>query len=308
MRKALLAALAALLIGSTPAVAQTGALDRGTLGFGRFFSNDALGDGRDRWRTGSYAVSLLRGPGWSYELPATFGEILEYRLRSEIIAPANLSAPAAGDRRYVGALSLGMHTHFALAGAEARLGFDVVVTGRQTGVGQLQRRIHRLLGLKSPAPALANQIGNAFHPTISGEIGRSFQLSDRARFRPFIEAQAGVETYLRVGGDLTFGGFGEGALMLRDQVTGQRYAGIAGLDGAGTSFTLGADVAHVSDSAYLPSGGAAVLEDNRARLRAGLHWRGEKSEVFYGLTHLSREFKGQPSAQTVGSLRLRVRF
>jgi hypothetical protein len=308
MRKALLAAFAALLVGPTPVFADTAGFDRGTLGFGRFFSNDALGDGRDRWRTGSYAVSLLRGPGWSYALPSSFGEIVEYRLRSEIISPANLSAPAAGDRRYVGALSVGMHTHFALASAEARVGFDVVATGRQTGVGQLQRRIHRLLGLKSPAPALAGQIGNAFHPTVSAELGQTFRLSDRARLRPFVEAQAGVETYLRVGGDLTFGGFGDGALMLRDQVTGQRYTGIAGHDEAGTSFTLGADVARVSDSAYLPSGGAAVLEENRARLRAGLHWRGEKSEVFYGLTHLSREFKGQPSAQTVGSLRLRVRF
>jgi len=308
MRKALLAAIAALMFGSSTGSAETGNLDRGTLGFGRFFSNDAIGDGRDRWRTGSYAVSLLRGPGWSYALPSRFGEIVEYRLRSEIIAPANLSAPAAGDRRYVGVLSIGMHTHFAMAGAEARVGFDLVATGKQTGVGQLQRRVHRLLDLKAPSAALAGQIGNAVHPTLSAEIGQSFNLSDRTRLRPFIEAQAGVETYVRVGGDLTFGAFGEGALMLRDQVTGQRYTGIRGMEGAGTSFTLGADVARVADSVYLPSGGAAVLEETRGRLRAGLHWRGERSEIFYGVTHLSREFKGQPSAQTVGSLRVRLRF
>ncbi|MFN4170581.1 MAG: lipid A-modifier LpxR family protein [Pseudorhodobacter sp.] len=308
MCKALLAALAAVSVISSPVLAQSGAIDRGTLGFGRFFSNDAIGDGKDRWRTGSYTVSMVRGPGWSYALPSRFGEIVEYRLRSEVIAPANLAAPAATDRRYVGALSLGMHTHFALAGAEARVGFDLVATGRQTGVGQLQRRVHRLLDLKSPAPALAGQIGDALHPTLSAELGQSFRLSERLRIRPFVEAQAGVESYLRVGGDLTFGSFGEGALLLRDQVTGQRFTGIRGTDGAGTSFVLGGDVARVQDSAYLPSGGAAALEGTRSRLRAGLHWRGEKSEVFYGVTRLSREFFGQPAAQTVGSLRLRLRF
>ncbi len=306
MRKALLAVCALVALLSTPLAGH--AEGRGTLGIGRFFNNDAIGDSRDRWRSGSYAVSLLRGPGWSYDLPHRFGEILEFRLRSEIIAPASLSNPGPGDRRYVGALSLGMHTHFALGTAETRLGLDLVATGPQTGIGRLQRAAHRIFGLQSPDPVLANQIGNAVHPTVSAEIGQSFDLGERATLRPFLEAQAGVETYLRAGADVTFGGFGQGALMLRDQVTGQRFAGIGGDDSRGISFVLGGDIAHVQDSAYLPSGGAAVLEPRRSRLRAGLHWRGEKSEVFYGLTRLGREFKGQPAAQTVGSLRLRLRF
>ncbi|MBL4916389.1 lipid A-modifier LpxR family protein [Szabonella alba] len=306
MRKALLAVCAVLAVLASPVSGQTS--ERATLGIGRFFNNDAIGDGRDRWRSGSYAVSLLRGPGWSYALPPRFGEILEFRLRSEIIAPASLTNPAAGDRRYVGVLSLGMHTHFSLGQAEARLGLDLVATGRQTGVGRLQRAAHRVFGLQSPDPVLAGQIGNAVHPTLSAEIGRSFDLGDRARLRPFVEAQAGVETYLRAGADLTFGQFGQGALMLRDQVTGQRYSGIRGDETRGMSVLLGGDIAHIHDSAYLPDGGAAVLEPTRSRLRAGLHWRGEKSEIFYGITRLGREFKGQPTAQTVGSLRLRLRF
>mgnify|MGYP006921787307 CR=1 FL=1 len=33
------------------------------LGFGHFLNNDLLGDGKDRWQTGSYTMSWLRGPG-----------------------------------------------------------------------------------------------------------------------------------------------------------------------------------------------------------------------------------------------------
>ena len=52
---------------------------------------------------------------------------------------------------------------------------------------------------------------------------------------------------------------------------------------------------------------AEYAADSHA-VEAGLRWRGEKSEVFYGVTHLSREFQGQPTGQTVGSLRLKLRF
>lgn len=303
MRKALLAAFVALLTIPTLAPAQ----ERVTLGYGRMFNNDALGDGRDRWRTGSYAISMVRGPEWTGAAPGAFGALLEFRGRMEIIAPANLASPAPVERRYVGALSLGVHSHFQTLGAEARLGLDVVATGPQTGVGRLQTELHRLFGIAAPG-SLANQIGNAFHPTISGELGKSFRIGNNSTIRPFAEAQAGVENYLRIGGDITFGGFGQRSLMLRDQVSGQRYFGIEGDSDPGFSLTMGGDIARVYSSAYLPSGGAAVLRDSRSRLRVGLRWRGEKSELFYGVTHLGREFQGQPTGQTVGSLRLKVRF
>ncbi|WP_082223443.1 lipid A-modifier LpxR family protein [Pseudorhodobacter ferrugineus] len=277
-----------------------------TLGYGRFFNNDALGDGKDRWRTGSYTVSIVRGTDWDGDLPNRFGAVLEYRARSEIIAPANLAAPSPNDRRYVGALSVGVHSYFKRNAVEMRLGADLVAVGPQTGVGALQRKAHKLFGMGGTSD-LSGQLSNHVYPTMSAEMGKTYTLG-AARLRPFAEAQVGVETYVRLGGDLTIGHFGQGALMLRDQVTGQRFTGTRGDAGQGASFTVGGDIARIFDSAYLPDGGSVESIKRRSRLRAGVNWRGEKSEVFYGVTHLGREFDRQPSGQTVGSLRLHIRF
>ena len=304
MRNALLAVFAALFM--TPQLPQIAAAETMTLGYGRFFNNDALGDGKDRWRSGSYAISMIRGQGWDGALPQDIGAFLEYRLRSEVIAPEDLARPAAMDRRYVGAISAGLHTHFARAGAELRLGADLVATGPQTGVGGLQRDLHKLFGMTPPGD-LSNQIPNHVYPTLSAEMARPYRFGT-THIRPYLEAQAGVETYLRLGGDLVFGSFGQGAMMLRDAVTGQRFVAVRGADVPGVSFTLGGDIARVFDSAYLPDGGAAVLRETRVRMRMGMNWRGKKSEVFYGLTYLGREYEGQPSGQTLGSLRLHIRF
>lgn len=303
MFKALLAFLFCATVTAAPAVAQ----DRVTLGYARLFSNDALGDTKDRWRSGSYMVSRLRGPRWDGVLPAAFGEILEFRLRSEIVAPADLIQPDPGDRRYAGILAVGLHSHFAVAKAEASIGAELVFTGPQTHIGAFQREVHEFFSLQTPT-VLGNQIPNRVYPTLRGEIGRTYHLGETIALRPFAEGQAGIETFVRVGGDMVIGGFGNGALLVRDTVTGQRAEGISGTDGAGFSFTLGGDIARVFDSALLPAGGAAVLSDTRSRLRAGMNWQGEKSEVFYGVTLLGKEYDGQSADQLVGSLRLRLRF
>lgn len=312
MPRALIVLLSACFLGATPVALAAqdytppSTQQTVTLGFGRLFTNDALGDGHDRWRTGSYTVSMIRGTGWQGALPDQIGALLEYRVRTEIIAPANLAAPLPTDRRYVGALSAGVHTHFARGAAEMRLGADLVAIGPQTGVGSLQRKFHQVFGMTQPGN-LSTQLPNHIYPTVSAEIGQSYVLG-AAHLRPFIEAQAGVESYIRVGGDFTFGSFGQGAMMLRDQVTGQRFTGVRGTAGPGLSVTLGGDVARVFDNAYLPAKDFVESSINRTRLRAGVNWRGEKSEVFYGVTHLGREFEGQPSGQTLGSLRLHIRF
>lgn len=303
MSKSLLAALVAVCALSGQGVAQ----DRVTLGWGRLFSNDAIGDGHDRWRTGSYTVSVVRGTSWDGALPSEFGEILEFRLRADTIAPASLTNPDPGDRRYAGALTLAAFTHAEMLGFETSVGAGIVATGPQTGIGAFQREVHELFDLDEPE-VLDDQIGNRIHALASAEVGRTFRFGDRVALRPFLEAQAGVESLVRVGGDLVIGRFGTGALMLRDQTTGQRYRGIAGVTEPGLSLTMGADVAHVFDSVYLPDDEPAVLSDDRARVRAGLHWQGDASDVFYGVTWLGREFEGQDEGQVVGSLRVRVRF
>ena len=282
------------------------AQDRQFLGLGRMFNNDAIGDTQDRWHTGSYTISVLRGPEWSGTLPQHFGDILEYRLSAQTIAPANLVAPAANDRRYVGALTFGLHTLADWQGFETSLGADLVVIGPQTGLGQFQTWVHNILDL--PKPDLSTQIGDSIHPTLTAELGRNIALGNTVTVRPFVAAQAGVETYLRVGGDLVIGSFGQGALMLRDETTGQRFLGITSDRTPALSFTLGGDVARVFSSAYLPAGGAAVANDTRTRLRAGVQWQGQSASVFYGVTYLAPEFKGQPQGQVVGSLNVNLRF
>ena len=293
-----------LVVITLPGLAR--AQDRQFLGWGRLFDNDAIGDTQDRWNTGSYTISVLKGPEWSGTLPQHFGDILEYRLSARTIAPADLVAPDANDRRYVGALSFGLHTHAEWQGFEASLGADLVLTGPQTGIGRFQTWVHHVFGL--PKPDLSNQLGNAVHPTLTAELGRSIALGNTVTVRPFVAAEAGVETYLRVGGDLVIGSFGQGALMLRDEVTGQRFRGITSDRTPALSFTLGGDVARVFSSAYLPTGGAAVASDIRTRLRAGLQWQGQSASVFYGVTYLAPEFKSQPEGQIVGSLNVNLRF
>ncbi|MEO6298356.1 MAG: lipid A-modifier LpxR family protein [Paracoccaceae bacterium] len=277
-----------------------------TLGWGHFADNDAMGDFHDRWHSGSYTVSVIRGQHWDGLLPTKFGEILEFRFSGGTITPANLEEPAKGDRRYVAPLSLGVHTHLNWQGFETSLGADLVFTGPQTGIGRFQSWLHNVLGVAEPD--LSNQIGNAVYPTLQAELGRTFVVSDNITMRPFVSAQAGVETYVRAGGDLVIGSFGRGSLMLRDDVTGQRYRAVDGIHIPAMSFTLGGDVARVFGSAYLSSSGPTAASDTRTRIRAGVQWQGEKASVFYGITYLSPEFDSQPQGQIVGSLNVNLRF
>ena len=297
-------ALIGLLALAPMAQAETPA--RKALGFGHFLNNDALGDGRDRWQSGSYTMSWLRGPGWSGSLPRQPFEILEYRLSGAVIAPSRLQS-LRGDRRYVGKSSLSIHTPFALgAGTEADLGFGLVWTGPANGISDLQRALHDLLGEPRPRAA-QTQLPNHIYPMVSAEIARPMALG-RAELRPFVEARAGDEKLVRLGADLAFGQRESGALWRRDEITGQRYVGIGGTGGDGTAFVIGADVAHVFDSVYLPADWGAAPEPTRTRLRAGVSTRLGRVGLFYGLTWLSPEFIGQSEGQMVGSLRLRLRF
>ena len=291
-----------LIVACSPAFAQ----DRSTLGWGRLFTNDSFGDGDDRWHTGSYGISALRGTGWDGRLPTQPGDILEFRAFGQIIAPANLTFSDPADRRYAGALSLGLHSHFMLGRAEASVGGDLVIIGPQTKLGQFQTDIHEAFDFVVPQ-VLGDQIGNKIAPTLSAELARSFQIGENVTVRPFVAAQAGAETLVRAGGDIVIGGAWDNSLMLRDTVTGQRYSGIDGR-ALGFSLTLGADVAHVFSSAYLPAGGTVALSDSRTRVRAGMEWQGTRSGIFYGLTYLGPEFEGQDGGQVTGSLNVNFDF
>ena len=151
------------------------------------------------------------------------------------------------------------------------------------------------------------QIANGLHPTLVFEAGRDLRLGENATLRPFFEARWGDETLVRLGGDLTFGLAGRGGLPIRDAVSGHRYSAMQG-DRPGLALVLGADLAHVADSIYLPADRGLAPSDTRARVRLGLHHQGRRASVFYGVTWLGNEFAGQPEGQAIGSLRLNFDF
>ena len=282
--------------------------DQVALGWGRMFNNDALADMQDRWHTGSYSVSQVRGFYWRGTLPTQLFDLWEIKAEGAIIAPDDLINPSPDDRRYAGALTFGVHSQVDWQGMETNIGADLVFTGPQTGISAFQNAAHNALGLLSGDAAYDNQIDNGIYPTLTGEIGKNFTLGKGVTFRPFAGASAGIETWARIGGDLTVGHFGEGAVMLRDDTTGQRYRAVAGDLATGYSFILGGDLAMVWNSALLPDGGAAVMSGTRDRLRLGMQWQGETNAIFYGLTYLGPEFESQPEGQVVGSLNIQLQF
>lgn len=305
MRRLVLASVLTLLLLLTAAMAQ--AEGRSYIGHGRLSVNDLFGDRYDRWRTGSVAASYVFGPEWTGRLPAMPGQILEFRVLGEIIAPIRLDLPGAMDRPYTQALSLGLHTHFDRGGWQMALGADAVITGPQTGLSEFQDFLHRIARFDHrlhPAVAAA-QTPNGVHGSGVFEIGRDIAFGP-GTLRPFAELRAGVEDMARVGFDLSVGPAWQGGLMVRDPVTGHRYSTIRTPE-TGFTFVAGADVAKVWNSLYLPAA-TNTLSDARVRARAGLHWQRDRWSGFYGLTWLGPEFAGQREGQLVGALSIRVRF
>ncbi len=282
------------------------------LGKARLWSNDEIGDRRDRWRTGSYSLSYIRGSGWNGRLPSGFGDLVEYRFRGEVLAPASLySALNPADRRLVGVFQMGAITHMRVNELDVSVGADLVFTGPQTGMTQFQSAIHQSLGFIA-TPILSSQLGNAVYPTLNAEVSRQYKLSSegkrRVAFRPYLEGQIGVETYIRAGGDFTFGNLGAGDFQVRDVTTGLRNVAIKGARARGVSFVLGGDVAYVQGSQYLPAALGPSAQKLRYRLRTGVYAEQGRKSLFYGLTWMGREFQGQPSGQLLGSVTLRLKF
>lgn len=298
-----------VLAGLAGLVGPAVASDRVALGFGRLLVNDWFGDSQDRWHTGSVALSFLRGPEGAQGLSTVPGALLEYRLSGRIVAPASLNVPAAGDRPYAGLLSFGVHSHFATGPLEVALGADLVFTGPQTGLADFQEAFHDILGFGGPSAAvLAGQIPNALYPTALVEVARPIQFGDRLRLRPFVEVQAGVENFIRVGGDVLWGARWSQGVYARDITTGLLYQTARVEAAPGVALLIGADTAHVFSSALLPAADGYVLTPTRNRARLGVHLQGKRASVFYGLTWMGREFSAQPEGQVVGAVHFGLRF
>ncbi|MEJ6391555.1 lipid A-modifier LpxR family protein [Gymnodinialimonas ulvae] len=278
-------------------------------GVSQIFSNDwygmPVGDRFDRWRTGSYQVSAFWGEDWTGTLPNRPFDLVELRVRAEIIAPDNLAAPAADDRLYAPALYFGASTHFSRSRYDFTLGADIAVVGDQTGLMGVHDSIHRAFG--GTAVDFSDFIiEDGTYLAGTAEAARRFDLGT-AELRPFVEAQAGVETLVRAGADLRFGRYDPEAMLIRDTVTGQRVVGLPGGTVGGWSFAAGADVAYVHDSVLLPSEGPDA-EDVRFRVRGAVHYGVGPADLSYGVTYLSEEFVTQFEGQLVGTLSLMLRF
>lgn len=280
------------------------------LGVTAFHDNDVLLDGDDRWQTGGASVSWMFGPDGTLGLPDRPGEVWELRVRAQVITPDNFTAPAAWDRRAASVLTTTLHTHFAQGGLEVSAGAGVALTGPRTKLIDFQNIIHWLTPANDPrvpAAVRANQIPNGVYATALGEAAWRFRLGESITLRPFVEAQAGVETFLRAGADVFFGVGFDGGLLSRSGTTGFAYQTLEGVAPRGFSFTLGADAAHVFHSALLPTP-AYDLTPLRLRARAGLNYQGRWASVFTGFTWLGPEFSAQPEGQVVTAFQVQFRF
>lgn len=301
MRRILALAVLSLSFGSS-AIAE----GRSSIGDGRLFNNDYLGDGKDRWHTGSYVYSHIRGRD-AYSGDEAFGDLIEYRFRAEVIAPRRATA-APGDRPYVGVMSVGAHTHFDYSGTKLSLGADVMAIGPQTGLSDFQLAFHDAFDLQDP-PHVGQQLANDVFLNGLAAATRNYQISDLATFRPFVEAQVGAEDLVRIGGDVIIGSVAQEDLLIRDVVTGQLYRATETSGVSGLSYLIGADFSSVFGSRYLPSDAGYTVSETRTRARAGVFWQmGDDVSFFYGSTYLSEEFQGQSEGQVVGSLKLNFNF
>lgn len=303
-------AFAAMSAALFAAAAPAGATERRVLGIAAIGSNDDfLSPGiLDRWRSGALQLHGVWGSGWSTTGALGFGEVLEFRFRGETITPADVDAPAPGDRPYAGPMSFGLHTHWREGALHLRTGAALVLTGPQTGISDLQKRLHEAQDLPDPSSAAEDQIGDAAYLTLSGEAAYPIAATPGMSLRPFAEARAGDETFARIGIDLLGGSLGTGGLLVREYATGQLVEAVRG-DGAGFGWSAGLDVAAVAGSVYLPDDdGRPGPENMRARARVGAMWAGERWSVFAGTAYLSEEFEGQSEGQVVGSIAVAYGF
>lgn len=299
---------AALILTLTAATASAEDRSWHWLGWSNVTTNDGTGDFQDRWQSFSTSTSFLFGPEGTRDVPYRFGDLLEVRLGTQIVTPANTRRPAPGDRPAAGALRAGLYTHFARGGWDVALGAGVEAVGPATQVLAVQDRFHALAGFDRLAPGvIAGQVGNTLRPMGSAEVAYAMAVDDHMTFRPFAEAHVGLETYARVGFDLLVGpGYRHGVLA-RDYVSGQPYQPLKGVNEPGVSVLFGADVARVFSSSFLTSPTYA-LTPVRARVRGGMMVEGEHAGLFYGLTYLAPEFTAQSSGQFVGTVQIRLNF
>lgn len=280
-----------------------GAAERVVSGAVWVFSNDALGDRKDRWRSFGFQAGTFTAPA-GQPGPGPFGRLREVRLTTAIRSPASLSGSAPDDRAFAGTWELGLHGYGMVHDTALSAGAALVAIGPRTGWLNALDRLHG--SRNAPGDDVrAQEIGNDVLPVLSAEAARPIHVQSALWLRPFVEARAGDETFVRAGADLVVAS--RPPVGARDDMTGQ-LLWRGGPDRIARALSIGIDAAHVIHSHYLPDGGAARLRQNRLRARAGALWQMGRLRAFYGLAWLGPEFKPQDTGQLVGSLSVDWRF
>lgn len=280
------------------------------LGYGRLVTNDLLGDGKDRWRTGSVSAFRMYVQEDVDLKHLKLGQAVELRTHFEVVAPSDLQDDSGGDRPWGGAISLGLHSPFHYGSLQMSLGADVHVIGQNSGLTGFQQDLHNGLGVKHAGDAVSNnQIKD--ETVMGGAAAAAYPigLSDRVQARPYGEVRAGLEDVASVGMDVYFGALDATPAMSRDPVTGHRYpVEVEQNQDRGILFSLGYDFTDVQKSRFLPRSAGVSHVETRSRTRMGMTFKRGSWSVFGGLTLRGKEFEGQEDEQMLGSIRLFSRF
>ncbi len=298
-------AFSAVLAGS-PIAASANELMGDYIGTTDIFVNDFLGDGQDRWRSGGYSKSWLYRDGL-----LGYGEL---RGRAEIITPWTPAGQGPNnDRINVGLLGAGAFWEQRMGDTRFHYGGELALLGESTGLHAFQEGFHDLFGYENGYnfserndPIIDDQISGM----ISGEVSHSFVMGDYVRVRPFVEAQAGYETFVRGGGDVVIGLLSDVGRWTRDPITGfiTPMESEFLLDWRGFSLVGGIDYTYMASSQFFPDSGPVEMEDVRMRARLGLLLDLHFYNVFLGVSELSEEFTTQSEKQRVGLLSVDLRF
>ncbi|MHA3916672.1 lipid A-modifier LpxR family protein [Halovulum sp. GXIMD14793] len=307
--KRILVAAYALLMSSQLTIA--GTVIGEFVGDVAIHTNDAIGDGHDRYRSHasqkSYFFKNLHN-----------GIETELRYRLEIISPASTRRNPS-DRPYVGAIGIAAFAHLDSGRTHFRIGGELLAVGDQTGVARLQQATHEALGLarrgrtylpeESNQPSLRNQI----LPMFQIEASRNLPIRNAVNLRPFVEGQLGYENKLTVGADLIVGQMAANRRWAREVVTGALQGTKQDIfrlqDPISTSLVAGFDIAFVSSSAFIPESSSLTLEAIRYRARLGLQTTlSDSFSMFVGQAWLSKEFTQQRNSQRLGIIAFDLRF
>ena len=267
-------------------------------------SNDSIGEARDRWQSSSVQLGFLFSEIDMHQEVVNFAEVVELRLRTDILTPENLTTIVPTDRRYAGVIAIGAHSYIDRGLIDGRIGVDVVAVGANTGLYEFQQTLHDILGFTKPK-LKDFQIDDTVLLDFSGEFARTYHIGN-GRIRPFGEAQIGSEDFFRIGVDVNWGLY-LGREAMRATVTGHRVPLIYS-NQTGVGFMLGGDVAWVENSIYLPKEFGYELNVPRLRARAGIRHVNRYWDTFYGLSWLNEEFKAQREDQFVGTFQFKLRF